>query len=68
MESSPQAYKPIIGRLGEHNRQLVCHYVTVSPGGTYYDLVELHPLLEISLAIVGMDPEDLEACGPLYSS
>jgi len=64
----PQVHKPIIGRLGEHNRQIVCHYVIVSPGGTYDDLVELHPLLGISLVVVGIDPEDLEACGPLYSS
>ena len=64
----PQAHKPIIGRLGEHNRQIVCHYVAVSPGGTYDDVVELHPLLGISLAIVGINPKDLEAYGPLYSS
>ena len=63
----PQAHKPIIGRLGEHNRQIVCHYVAVSPGGMYDDLVELHPLLGISLAIVGINLEDLEAYGPLYS-
>ena len=64
----PQAHKLIIGRLGDHNRQLVCHYIIVSPGGMYGDLVELHPLFRISLAIVGIDPEDLEAYGPLYSS
>ena len=28
----------------------------------------MHPLLGISLVVVGIDPEDLEACGPLYSS
>ena len=28
----------------------------------------LHPLLWISLAIVGIDPKDQEAYGPLYSS
>ena len=64
----PQAHKLIIGRLGEHNRHVVCHYVVVSPSGTYGDLVELHPLLRISLAIIGIDPKDLEACEPLYSS
>ena len=64
----PQAHKPIVGYLVEHDRQIICHYVVVSSGGTYGDLVELHPLLGISLTIVGIDPEDLEACGPLYSS
>ena len=64
----PQAHKTIIGRLGEHNRQIVCHYVAVSPGGMYDDLVELHPLLGISLAVVGIDAEDLEAYRPLYNS
>ena len=39
-----------------------------SPGSTYGDLIELHPLLGISLAVVGIDLEDLEECGPLYSS
>ena len=34
----------------------------------HVDLVELHPLVGISLAIVGIDLEDLEAYGPLYSS
>ena len=34
----------------------------------YGDLVELHPLFRISLAIVGIDPKDLEAYRPLYSS
>ena len=34
----------------------------------YNDLVELHPLLEISLAVIGIDPKDLEAYRPLYSS
>ena len=64
----PWAHKPIIGCLREHDRQIICHYVAVSLSSTYGDLVELHPLLGISLAIVGIDPEDLEACGPLYSS
>jgi len=64
----PQAHKPIIGRLGEHNRHIVCHCVAVSPSGTYGDLVELHPLLGISLAVVGIDAEDLEAYRPLYNS
>ena len=27
----PQAHKTIIGRSGEHNRQIVCHYVAISP-------------------------------------
>ena len=54
--------------LGEHDRQIICHYVTVSPGGTCGDLIELHPLLGISLAIVGINPEDLDAYGPLYCS
>ena len=34
----------------------------------YGDLVELHPLLRISLAIVGNNCKDLETCRPLYSS
>ena len=54
--------------MGEHDRQIVCHHIGVSSGGTYDNLVELHPLLEVSLAVVGIDPKDLEACGPLYSS
>ena len=34
----------------------------------YGDLVELHPLLGVSLTVVRIDPEDLEIYGPLYSS
>ena len=64
----PLGHKPIVGYLGEHDRQVICHYVVVSLGGTYGDLVELDPLLGISFAVVGIDPKDLEACGPLYSS
>ena len=33
----------------------------------YDNFVELHPLLGISLAIIGIDLDDLKACGPLYS-
>jgi len=33
----------------------------------YSDLIELHLLLGISLTVVGIDPKDFEACGPLYS-
>ena len=58
----------IVGYLGEHDRQIICHYVVVSPDSTYGNLIELHPLLGISLAIIGIDPQDLEAYGPLYSS
>ena len=54
--------------MGEHDRQIICHYIAVSPGSTYGDLVELHPLLEISLTVIGIDPKDLEAYEPLYSS
>ena len=34
----------------------------------YDDLVELHPLLGISLAVIGIGPKDLEAYRPLYNS
>ena len=54
--------------MGEHDRQIICQYIIVSPGGTYGDLIELHPLLGISLAIVRINPKDLETYRPLYSS
>ena len=54
--------------MGEHDRQIICYNIAATTGGSYNDLVELHPLLGIGLAVIGIDPEDLEACGPLYSS
>ena len=54
--------------MGEHDRQIVCHHIGVSFNGTYDDLIERHPLLGVSLVIIGIDPQDLEAYWPLYSS
>jgi len=48
--------------------QIICHYIVVCPNNIYGYFIELHPLLGISLAIVGIDPEDLETYRPLYSS
>ena len=60
--------EPIVRRLVEHDGQIICHHITASPSCSYSNLVKLHPLLRISFAVIGIDPENLEACGPLYSS
>ena len=68
MESSLRPISQLLAVWESMTGQKFCHYVIVSPSSRYDDLVELHPLLGISLAIIEIDPKDLEACGPLYSS
>ena len=38
----PQAEKPVVRRLVEHDRQVVCHDVFTSACGSHGDLIESH--------------------------
>lgn len=51
----------------KHNWQVIGHYVSVATVGSHGDGITHQPLLGIGMAIVSLDPIDLEVCGPLYN-
>jgi hypothetical protein len=63
-----EAGEPIhCGEL-EYNWQVIFHHVGVTIAGLDGDGITRQPLLRVGVAVVWLDPVDLEVCGPPYSA
>ena len=60
-----EACEPTHGGWREHDREIVCHDVGVSPGGSDGGGVSLQPLSWVHPSFIGLDSGDFETMGPL---
>ena len=63
-----EACEPAHGGWREHDREIVCYDIGVSPGGSDGGGVSLQPLSWVHPSFIGLDSGDFETTGPLECS
>jgi hypothetical protein len=63
-----EACEPIHSGGLEHNWQVICHHVGVTTAGSDGDGITRQPLLGVGMAVVRLDPVDLDVCGRLHGT
>jgi hypothetical protein len=61
----PQTGEPVHSSGLKHNWQIICHRISASSTGPYGNGVACEPLVGVGLAIILLNPRDLEGGGPL---
>lgn len=64
MESALRLVSQFITDWGKQDGQIICHYITITSSSMHNNGIVLYPLLRIDLAIVGFNPQNLEAYWP----